>query len=102
MSELLTIKRTTAEGVAEAIRRKTGKTDLLTSDEWAAEIESISGAEPLAEYRQQNPLVDQYLLESSFFSADDYSSTIPDFLEKFVYIEPEGYTRYYPLGYTSP
>lgn len=95
-----TIKASTQKAIADAIRAKTGKTDVLTTEQMAAEIESISGSAPLAEYRQQNPIVDQYLSESSFFSADDYSSTIPNFLEKFVYIEPEGYTRYYPLGHT--
>lgn len=58
-----------------------------------------AGTEPLIEYAQQNPLVDQYLEESQFYSPDDYTKTVPDFLSKFVYKEP-GYTRSHPFGYT--
>lgn len=62
-------------------------------------ITAQGSAEPLAEYEQQNPLVGQYLEESQFFSPDDYTVTVPDFLSKFVYAEP-GYVRSHPFGYT--
>lgn len=97
MSDLLTIKRTTAEGVAEAIRRKTGKTALLTSDEWEAEIDSISGSDPLVEFDQQNALVSQYLSASAGYSAEDYSTTVMTL--DYMYAEP-GYVKWHPTGHT--
>lgn len=97
MSDLLTIKRTTAEGVAAAIRRKTGKTALLTSEEWEAEIDSVSGSDPLAEFDQQNALVSQYLSASAGYSAEDYSTTVMTL--DYMYAEP-GYVKWHPTGHT--
>lgn len=95
MSELLTIKRSTAEGLADKIRAKTGKAGKLTTEQMIDELDNINGAEPLVEIIQQNPIVTRYIEEVTYDDPEDYStSRIADY-----YSVSTGYTQAHPIGH---
>lgn len=89
-----TIKASTQKAIADAIRAKTGKAGNLTTEQMAGEIESISGAEPLAEYSQQNPIVTRYMEEVSYNPADYSASRIAEY-----YSVSTDYEQSHPIGH---
>lgn len=95
MSELLTIKRSTAEGLADKIRAKTGKAGKLTTEQMIDDLDNINGAEPLAEYSQQNPIVSRYMEEVTYDSSDYSTSRVADY-----YSVPTDYPQSHPIGHS--
>lgn len=81
--------------IAVAIREQ-GGTGKYKVRQMGDAVRAISGAEPLVEYDQQNPLLTQYLEESAGYSPDDYSTSVA---LSYAYKKPD-YVKCHPVGHT--
>lgn len=81
--------------IAVAIREQ-GGTGKYKTRQMGDAIRAISGAEPLVEYDQQNPLLTQYLAESAGYSPDDYTTSVA---LSYAYKKP-AFVKCHPTGYT--